>query len=97
VHAGGHYLHAGLQPLADQGVAALQALQSFARPGAPLVVECGQLIRIDFAAVGGVLNWAATQQAAGQELEFRRLHRLVAVFFNVIGVNEHAWIVPRQD
>ncbi len=77
--------------------AALQALQSFARPGAPLVVECGQLIRIDFAAVGGVLNWAATQQAAGQELEFRRLHRLVAVFFNVIGVNEHAWIVPRQD
>lgn len=77
--------------------AALQALQSFARPGAPLVVECGQLIRIDFAAVGGVLNWAATQQAAGQELEFRRLHRLAAVFFNVIGVDEHAWIVPRQD
>ncbi|AVP56933.1 STAS domain-containing protein [Pulveribacter suum] len=77
--------------------AALQALQSFARPGAPLVVECGQLIRIDFAAVGGVLNWAAAQQAAGQELEFRRVHRLVAVFFNVIGVSEHAWIAPRQD
>jgi hypothetical protein len=30
-------------------------------------------------------------------VQFINLHRLVAVFFNVVGVNEHAWVVPRKD
>ena len=77
--------------------AALQALQELMRPGVPLVVACDQLVRIDFAAGGGVLNWAASQQASGAVLEFRNLHRLVAVFFNVIGINEHARVVSRSD
>ncbi len=77
--------------------AAVQALQELLQPGVPLVVACDQLIRIDFAAGGGVLNWTAAQQAAGYAIEFRNLHRLVAVFFNVIGINEHARVVPRSD
>ena len=77
--------------------AALQSLQELLRPGIPLQIACDQLIRIDFAAGGGVLNWAASQQAAGAQLEFRNLHRLAAVFFNVIGINEHARVLPRAD
>ncbi|WP_461467816.1 STAS domain-containing protein [Melaminivora sp.] len=76
---------------------ALESLQGLQQPGKPLVVACDQLIRIDFAAGGGLLNWAAEQQAAGCQLVFRNLHRLAAVFFNVIGINEHAHIVPRSD
>ncbi len=77
---------------------ALAQLEGMApRPGLPLVIACEQLIRTDFAAGGGVLNWAAAQQAKGRELRFVRLHRLMAVFFNVIGINEHALVVPRQD
>ncbi|QEA13341.1 STAS domain-containing protein [Comamonas flocculans] len=77
--------------------AQLEPLERLMRPGQPFVVACERLIRIDFAAVGSVLNWAANQQAQGRELHFRNLHRLVAVFFNVIGISEHAWVEPRKN
>jgi ABC-type transporter Mla MlaB component len=64
--------------------------------GQSLVVDCADLVRIDFSAAGSVLNWAAAQQAAGQRLEFRGPHRLVAVFFHVIGLADHAAILPRS-
>ncbi|WP_326533547.1 STAS domain-containing protein [Pseudorhodoferax sp.] len=64
--------------------------------GAPLAVDCSALVRIDFAAAGSVLNWAAAQQAAGRQVEFQDLHRLVAIFFHVIGVAEHAKVLPRE-
>ena len=77
--------------------AQLARLEAMARPGQPLVIACDRLIRIDFAAVGSVLNWAATQQAQGCELHFHNLHRVIAVFFNVIGINDHAWVEPRKN
>lgn len=77
--------------------AALDALAALAKPDEPLVVACDRLIRIDFSAAGSVLNWAAAQQAEGRKVQFHNLHRLVAVFFNVIGVSEHAWVVPRKN
>jgi len=60
-------------------------------------VHCDRLIRIDFSAAGSVLNWAAEQQAGRRVVQFVNLHRLVAVFFNVVGINEHAWVVARKD
>ncbi|HQQ69090.1 MAG TPA: STAS domain-containing protein, partial [Alicycliphilus sp.] len=75
----------------------LQPLEAMARAGAPLVVSCERLIRIDFAAVGSVLNWAAEQQAQGRAVYFTQLHRLVAVLFNVIGINDHARVVLRKN
>ncbi|MDD2712062.1 MAG: STAS domain-containing protein [Simplicispira sp.] len=77
--------------------AALQAMGAGARPGHPLVIGCERLIRIDFSAAGSVLNWAAEQQGKGFEVHFQDLHRLVAVFFNVIGISEHAWVIPRKN
>ena len=77
--------------------AVLNALAERARPGAPLLVACDRLIRIDFSAAGSVLNWAAEQQALGHVVHFHNLHRLVAVFFNVIGISEHAWVIPRKN
>jgi len=62
-----------------------------------LVVDCARLVRIDFLAAGSVLNWAAARQAEGTQVQFQHLNRLVAVFFNVIGINEHARVIPRQD
>ena len=63
----------------------------------PLRIPCERLIRLDFAAAGSVLNWAARQHSLGRTLRFERLHRLVAVFFNVIGINEYAVVQPRED
>lgn len=75
----------------------LQPFEAFLRPGAPLTIACDKLIRVDFAAAGSVLNWAADQQAHGHVVQFHNLQRLVAIFFNVIGINEHAWVVPRKN
>ena len=81
----------------NDATAVLDALAEGARPGQPLIIPCERLIRIDFSAAGSVLNWAADQQAKGLEVRFQDLHRLVAVFFNVIGISEHAWVVPRKN
>ena len=77
---------------------ATQALAEFnaaGRTGDAIVVCCKALIRVDFSAAGSVLNWVAMRQAEGCHVQFRDVHRLVAAFFNVIGINEHARIVLR--
>lgn len=75
----------------------LEPFEAYIRPHVPLVVQCDQLIRMDFAAAGSVLNWAAEQQAKGAVVHFQQLQRLVAVLLNVIGVNEHARVIPRKN
>ncbi|WP_165493135.1 STAS domain-containing protein [Hylemonella gracilis] len=62
-----------------------------------MVVSCTDLIRVDFPAAGGLLNWVADQQVHGRQVQLRDVHRLVAAFFNVIGISEHARVVPRSD
>ena len=75
----------------------LVPFEAFARPDLPLQIACDRLIRMDFPAAGSVLNWAAEQQAQGRAVQFTNMHRLIAVFFNVIGVGEHAWVIPRRN
>lgn len=62
-----------------------------------MIVSCPTLIRVDFPAAGALLGWAAEQQAAGRQMQFREVHRLVAAFFNVLGISEHASVVVRRD
>lgn len=75
----------------------LEPVQEYARLGEPVVIDCAQLVRMDFTAAGSVLNWAAQMQSLGHVLQFSQLHQLVAVFFNVIGIQEHAQVTPRRD
>jgi hypothetical protein len=62
-----------------------------------IVVLCSRLVRLDFLAAGTLLNWASARQAEGRQVHFKDLHRLVAVFFNVIGISEHAKVSARTD
>ncbi|WP_027017107.1 STAS domain-containing protein [Comamonas composti] len=75
----------------------LEPLQEKARLGEVVGIDCSQLVRLDFAAAGSVLNWAVNMQSQGHRLEFIQLHQLVAVFFNVIGIQEYARVAPRKD
>lgn len=75
----------------------LDPVQEGASLGEPVFIDCTQLVRMDFAAAGSVLNWAAHMQSLGHVLQFGQLHQLVAVFFNVIGIQEHAQVTPRRD
>jgi len=62
-----------------------------------IIVLCARLVRLDFLAAGTLLNWVSARQAEGRQVQFKDLHRLVAVFFNVIGINEHAKVIARTD
>ncbi|RYY48542.1 MAG: STAS domain-containing protein, partial [Comamonadaceae bacterium] len=62
-----------------------------------MVISCARLIRIDFTAAGTLLNWVSARQGEGRQVQFADVHRLVAAFFNVIGISEHARVIARRD
>jgi hypothetical protein len=58
---------------------------------APLVtVSCAKLIRVDFLAAGDLLNWVLAKRGESRSVTFAEAHRLVALFFGAMGINEHA-------
>ncbi|HEY0201590.1 MAG TPA: hypothetical protein VGC24_07850, partial [Burkholderiaceae bacterium] len=65
--------------------------------GGVFPIACDRLQRADFAAAGSVLNWVVGLQAEGVQVQFNNLHRLVAIFFNIIGIGEYAQVIPRKD
>lgn len=75
---------------------ALVQLEAGMEGATRMVISCARLIRVDFSAAGSILNWVAIQQAQGCQVQFRDVNRIVAAFFNVIGINEHAQVVPRN-
>ena len=74
---------------------AFDAFDATEHSGKGIVVSCKGLVRVDFSAAGSILNWVAMREAEGCRVQFRDVHRLVAAFFNVIGINEHARVLPR--
>jgi ABC-type transporter Mla MlaB component len=92
---------AGNQPLAFKGEVlgdaseVLQSLQAAMPADKLLVISCTDLIRVDFSAAGSILNWMANAQAQGGRIELHDVPQLVAVFFQLIGINEHARIINR--
>jgi len=73
----------------------LNPLQDALRASGDVLVSCESLVRVDFSAAGSILNWVASAQATGKKIEFCRLPHLVAAFFNLIGINEHARVTTR--
>ncbi|MEP6587656.1 MAG: STAS domain-containing protein [Polaromonas sp.] len=60
-------------------------------------ISCAKLIRVDFSAAGMLLNWLSARQAENRSVEFSEVNRLIATFFNVIGITEYARVVVRND
>jgi len=73
----------------------LEGLAVNSKAGDMLVVSCRNLVRMDFSAAGSTLNWVTLRQAEGVHVQFQDVHRLVAAFFHVIGINEYARVTPR--
>jgi ABC-type transporter Mla MlaB component len=76
-------------------VPGLPVLNDASKQPQTLVISCSQLIRVDFSAAGSILNWVAQGQALGRQIEFRDVPLLVAAFFNLIGINQHAQVLTR--
>jgi ABC-type transporter Mla MlaB component len=60
-------------------------------------ISCAALVRIDFTAAGTLLNWVTERDARGQRVAFVDAHRLVAAFFGVIGIADHAEVALRTN
>ncbi|HLL18214.1 MAG TPA: hypothetical protein VK439_05485, partial [Rubrivivax sp.] len=64
---------------------------------APLIsVSCARLIRVDFIAAGDLLNWVLAKRTEDRGVQFVDTHRLVALFFGAMGINEHARVQVRK-
>jgi hypothetical protein len=58
-------------------------------------VSCSRLIRVDFIAAGDLLNWVLARRAENRTVNFLEAHRMVALFFGAMGINEHATVRVR--
>ena len=58
-------------------------------------VSCAKLIRVDFIAAGDLLNWVLARRGENRTVGFIEAHRLVALFFGAMGINEHAKVKVR--
>lgn len=64
---------------------------------APVVsVSCARLIRVDFIAAGDLLNWVLARRSEQRSVQFVDAHRLLALFFGAMGINEHAKVQVRK-
>jgi ABC-type transporter Mla MlaB component len=59
-------------------------------------ISCALLMRVDFVAAGDLLNWVAQRHAEGREIVFHEAHRLVALMFGAMGINETARVQLRH-
>ncbi len=58
-------------------------------------ISCTKLIRLDFMAAGDLLNWVLQRRSENRMVVFTDAHRLVALFFGAMGINEHAKVKVR--
>ncbi len=78
-------------------IAVLDKLEAKLMGADIMVISCAKLIRVDFSAAGTLLNWVSAREAEHRAVQFTDVNRLVAAFFNVIGITEHAQVLTRVD
>ena len=74
---------------------ALEKLETRLTGADVMQISCAKLIRVDFSAAGMLLNWVSARRAENRSVQFSEVNRLVAAFFNVIGITEYAKVVVR--
>jgi hypothetical protein len=61
-----------------------------------VTVSCQKLIRVDFVAAGDLLNWVLVKRGENRSVTFADTHRLLALFFGAMGINESASVRVRN-
>ena len=78
-------------------ITALEQLETKLMGADIMIISCSKLIRVDFSAAGTLLNWVSARQSENRAVQFSEVNRLIAAFFNVIGITEHARVIARRD
>jgi hypothetical protein len=76
--------------------ATLEQLNSQLGSASMVSVACNKLIRVDFVAAGDLLNWVLAKRGENRSVTFADAHRLVALFFGAMGINENASVRVRN-
>jgi hypothetical protein len=76
--------------------ATLQQLDRQLGTASLVSVACNKLIRVDFVAAGDLLNWVLAKRGENRSVTFAEAHRLVALFFGAMGINENAKVQVRN-
>ena len=71
-------------------------LPAYAAVHDPVLIDCGQLARMDFISAGALLNVLTTIRRSGKQIVFRHPNHLVAELFGVVGLRAVATIVPAK-
>ena len=58
-------------------------------------ISCSRLIRVDLMAAGELLNWVGARRAEGRLVRLIEVHRLLALFFCAMGLDDQATIELR--
>lgn len=74
----------------------LEQLEAKLGTASVVSVNCQRLIRMDFVAAGDLLNWVLQRRSENRLVHFEDAHRLVGLFFNAMGINEHARVKVRN-
>ncbi|MBA3598182.1 MAG: STAS domain-containing protein [Methylibium sp.] len=74
----------------------LGALEARLGNAGVVTINCTRLIRMDFVAAGDLLNWVLSRRNEERLVHFDDAHRLLALFFNAMGINEHARVKVRN-
>ena len=75
----------------------LSALNDGVGAASTISVSCTRLIRVDFIAAGDLLNWVLGKKSENRAVHFVDAHRLVALFFGAMGINEHAKVQVNKN
>ena len=59
----------------------------------PVTLSCTRLVRVDFAAAGSILSWVCGVEAQRRSVLFVNVPRLIAAYFDVIGISTHARVL----
>ena len=93
-----HFLSVELSgQIEGDAAAVLERLETSLSGASRMQISCAALIRVDFSAAGMLLNWVSARQAENRSVEFSEVNRLVAAFFNVIGITEYARVRVLAD
>ena len=75
----------------------IRKIASFSERHNPAILDCRQLVRVDFNAAGRLLSGLAPFCGNGRMIEFHNVNLLVISLFNVIGLQNVVRIYPRKN
>ena len=73
----------------------IRKLDEFASARQTVIVDCGQLRRVDFVAAGTLFNALASLQARGKDVQLQRVNAMVGALMRVMSIDQVAQVMLR--